>query len=182
MSAASRWARILNGFSSLISRRSAISRRMRAIATLSKPESFGFDAIVEHARAAGAERLLDGRSTLRRAVAEQTAAAAGAPHLRRRRPSGRGAIDELVDRRRRHARREPLAVLPFDSDVPSDGCPVAAFECRPQLDRCVADPLEAVEDMAIAVDVPLEDVPIVRAGVARRAGVGQHDATLERSE
>src|SRR4030095_4199664 len=107
---------------------------MRAIATLSKPESFGFDAIAEQARAAGAERLLDGRSTLRRAVAEQTAAAARAADLHRRRPRVRGAAEELVDRGRRHAGREPLAVLPFDSDVLSDGRPVAAFECRPQLD------------------------------------------------
>ena len=54
MSAPLRYARILNGLSFLISRRSAISRRMRAIARLSKPQAFRLDAVVEHARAAGA--------------------------------------------------------------------------------------------------------------------------------
>ena len=52
-------------------------------------------------------------------------------------------------------------------------------ERRPHRDGRVADPLEAVEDVAIAVDVPLGDLPVVRAGVARRAGVGEHDAPLE---
>ena len=44
-------------------------------------------------------------------------------------------------------------------------------------DRGVADPLEAVEDVAVAVDVPLGDLPVVRAGIAaarrcRRARCG----------
>ena len=91
MSAPFRYARILNGLSFLISRRSAISRRMRAIARLSKPQSFGLDAVVEHARAAGGQRRGDRRARLRRTVAEETAAAACAADLGRRRAGGRGA-------------------------------------------------------------------------------------------
>ena len=56
MSAPLRYARILNGLSFLISRRSAISRRMRAIARLSNPQAFRLDAVVEQARAAARER------------------------------------------------------------------------------------------------------------------------------
>src|SRR5215510_13715664 len=119
MSAALRYARILNGFSSLISSRSAISRRMRAIAALSKPESFRFDAVVEQAGAAVGERLCDRPAGRRRAVAEQAAAAARAADLRCRGAGRKRAVDEIVDRRRRDARREPLAVVPLDRDVPA---------------------------------------------------------------
>src|SRR4051794_27789773 len=110
MSAAFRYARILNGLSPLISSRSATSRRTRAIAWLSKPQTFGLDAVVEHARAAGRERLGDGRADTGRAVAEQAAAAAGAAHFRGRRARGFRAGNQIVDGRGRHAGREPLAV------------------------------------------------------------------------
>ena len=81
MSAPLRYARILNGLSSLISSRSAISRRMRAIAALSKPQAFGLDAVVEQARAAGGERRGD-----RRARARAGRSRTGSRRRRRRRP------------------------------------------------------------------------------------------------
>src|SRR5689334_3989011 len=140
MSAPLRYARILKGFSSLISSRSAISRRTRAMAALSNPEPFGFDAVVEQPRAAGGERLRNRR-------------------LRAR--------DQRVDRRRRDAGCEPLPVVPLDGNLPPDPIPVAALERRAHRRRGVADPLEAVEDVAIAVGVALGDLPVVRAGMAR---------------
>src|SRR5262245_36408279 len=104
MSPALRYARILNGFSFLISRRSAISLRIRAIPALSKPQAFGFDAKVQDPRATAGERRGDRLVSRRRAIAEQTAATAGPTHL-----GGRGArsartIDQILDERRRHAR------------------------------------------------------------------------------
>src|SRR5262245_51737082 len=151
MSAALRYARILNGFSSLISSRSAISRRMRAIAALSKPESFRFDAVVQQTGAPAHERLRDRLAGSRRTVAEQTPAAAGAAHLCCRRARRERAIDEIVDRRRGDAWRKPLAVLPLDGDVPADRRPVLALEGRPQIERRVADAFEAIEHVAVAV-------------------------------
>src|ERR1700730_3955118 len=75
MSAPFRYARILNGLSALISRRSAISRRMRATAWLSNPQPFDLDAVIQEARAARLQREGDRRPCRRRAVTEQTAAA-----------------------------------------------------------------------------------------------------------
>src|SRR4029450_7026261 len=100
MSAPFRYARILNGFSSLISRRSAISRRMRAMAGLSNPEPFPFDAPVEHAGAAGDESGGDRQLYVRWSVAEQTAAAASSPHLGRCGPGLSRAFHELLHDRR----------------------------------------------------------------------------------
>src|SRR6266852_5802609 len=105
MSAPLRYARILNGLSFLISRRSAISRRMRAIARLSKPEAFGLDMVVERPRAAGRERF-------------------------GRRASGFRARHQIVDRRRRDAGRQALAVFPLDANLPADFIPIAALERR----------------------------------------------------
>src|SRR5262245_55062228 len=179
MSAAFRYARIFIGFSSWISRRSAISRRMRAIAALSNPQPFGVDVVIEQPRAAGGQRRFDRRPALGRTVAEEAATAARAAHFGRSRARARGSGDQIVDRRRRHTRGEPLAVVPLDGDVLADGGPVAARERRSQRHRRVADAFEAVEDLAIAVDVPLEDLPVVRSRVPRRAGVGEHDPALE---
>src|SRR5215831_4227112 len=173
MSAPFRYARILNGLSFLISSRSAISRRMRAIWPLSNAQAFHVDVVVEHLRPAGSKRVGDRGSLLRRAVAEDAAAAAGAADLRGRGAGRRGARAERVDRRRRDAGRETLAVLPFRGDVTADCVPVLALERLPQRDRRIANPLEAVEDRAVAVDVALHDVPVVRARITRRAGVGE---------
>ena len=46
-------------------------------------------------------------------------------------------------------------------------------------DGGVANPLEAVEDLLVAVEMPLGDLPVVGAGVARGARVGDDDALLE---
>ena len=48
-------------------------------------------------------------------------------------------------------------------------------------DRGIANPLEAVEDVPVAVEVTLGDLPVVRPGIARRAGVGEHDARCSSS-
>jgi len=47
------------------------------MAALSKPQPFGFDVVIEQARAAGGQRLGDRRPRVRRAEAEQAAATAG---------------------------------------------------------------------------------------------------------
>ena len=45
--------------------------------------------------------------------------------------------------------------------------------------RGVANALEAIEDVRVAVDVPLGDLPVIGAGIARLAGVAEHQAPLE---
>src|SRR5437763_1509692 len=125
------------------------------------------------------ERALDGGAGFRRTVAEQTSAAASAADLRGRRARGFRACDETVDHRRRDARREPLAVIPFDLDLLADLHPIALLERLAHRERRVADPLETVEDMRVAVDVPLGDLPVVRAGISRRARISENDSALE---
>src|SRR4029078_7885472 len=149
-----------NGLSFLISSRSAISRRMRAIAWLSNEQPLRLDFVVENPRPAGSERFGNRRAFRGGAEAEQAPAAAGAAYL------GRGGADEgrpsdqRLDLPGRHAGRQALAVLPFGRDAAADRFPVAALERHAHLRGGVADPFEAVEDLAIAVDVPLGDVPV----------------------
>src|SRR5258706_14055884 len=116
MSAPLRYARILNGLSSLISRRSAVSRRMRAIAWLSKPQAFGLDAVVQQTRAPVRECCGDRLSRRRGTVAEQTTASPGTADFRPGRAGRSGASDKGLDDRRGDTRRQPLPVVPFNRD------------------------------------------------------------------
>src|SRR5947208_10092585 len=127
MSAPFRYARILNGLSFLISRRSAISRRIRAMAGLSKQEPFGLDVVIEHARTPAGERFGDSVMHFRRTIAEQAAAPAGPAHLRRRGAGSACPRDEVLDRRGRDARRKPLPVVPLDRNLPADLVPIPAL-------------------------------------------------------
>ena len=72
------------------------------------------------ARAPAMAGRADGRT-----VAEEAPAAAGAADLGGGRARGRGARDQVLDHRRRHARREALPVVPLDGDLPADLVPVA---------------------------------------------------------
>src|SRR5438270_6488451 len=103
MSAPFRYARILNGLSFLISRRSAISRRIRAMAGLSNPESVGLDVVIEHARTPAGERFGDRVAHFRRPIAEQAAATARTADLRRRGAGAACPRDKVLDRRGRDA-------------------------------------------------------------------------------
>src|SRR5207302_8206501 len=117
ISAPLRYARILNGLSFLISRRSAISSRIRAIAALSKPQSFCLDPVFEEPRAACGKRGTNRRLRFRRPVREKAAAAAGTADLGCRRARGAGARDQVVYGGRRDAGCEPFPVLPFFGDL-----------------------------------------------------------------
>src|SRR6185503_13148892 len=83
VSAAERYARILNAFSPLISSRSAISPSTCAIAALSTSEPVALEGEVDQPGAAAGERVADARGRLRRPKAEQAAAATGAADLGR---------------------------------------------------------------------------------------------------
>src|SRR5439155_2100702 len=179
ISAPERYARILNGLSFLISSRSAISPRMRAMARLSKPQAFRFDVILEQARTSRSQRRSDGVARRWRAVAEEAAAAARSAHFGGGRAGGRRARDEIVDRGRGHAGREALAGVPLGRDLPADLVPVAALKRRTHCRRRIANPLETVEDVPIAVDMALGDLPVVRARIAGLTRIGEHHAALE---
>src|SRR2546426_9856696 len=178
MSAPFRYARILNGLSFLISRRSAIARRMWAIARLSNSQAFDLDSVVEESRAAGRERLGDRGSCREWTVAEETPTAARAADFRGSRAGCTRARDEILNGRRRHARREPLAVLPLGGDLPADFAPVTALQRRTHGDPDVADALEAIEGVAVAGGVGLGDLPVIGGGVGRRAGESERDFAL----
>ena len=61
-----------------------------------------------------------------------------------------------------------------------DTGPVAATQCVAHAAGGVRNPFEAVEHMAVSVDVPFHDFPVVRARKMGRAGVRKHDAALQR--
>ncbi len=103
------------------------ARDRRVIQPAGLPSRCGSRARARRRRRARA--AIAGRAR-RRAVAEQTAAAAGAADLGGGRAGGRRARDQVVDRRRRDAGREPLAVVPLHGDLPADLVPVAALERR----------------------------------------------------
>jgi hypothetical protein len=90
----------------------------------------GLDGEVEHARPGGGERLPDGRHVRGLADAEEAAAAARAADLAAVAPAVRAASQHRIDGRRRHAWREPLAVLPFLGDLAPDLGPVAGSSAR----------------------------------------------------
>src|SRR5919204_3463210 len=127
MSAPLRYARILNGLSLRISRRSAISRSICAIAALSKLQPFHLDPELEHPRASRGKRVSDGGSGLRRPEAEQTSATARAAHLRPRCTRGTCTQHQFVDHRRRDARRKSFAIVPLLGDLPAHLVPVASL-------------------------------------------------------
>src|SRR3989454_4766961 len=179
MAAPFRYARILNGLSFLIPRRSAIARRMWAIARLSNSQAFDLDSVVEESRAAGRERLGDRGSCREWTVAEETPTAARAADFRGSRAGCTRARDEILNGRRRHARREPLAVLPLGGDLPADFAPVTALQRRTHGDPDVADALEAIEGVAVALDVGLGGLPVIGAGGARRARGSEHELPPE---
>src|ERR1700733_9646549 len=100
---------------------------MRAIAGLSKAETFRLDLELEHAGALSSQRRRDGRFGLRRAVAEQAAAAARAADFCGRGSGGSSAVDQVVDIWCRDAGGQPFAVLPFPRNLAADFVPLAAF-------------------------------------------------------
>src|SRR5579862_9716531 len=149
MSAPFRYARILNGLSPLISRRSAISPRTRATDRLSNPQAFRFEAVLEQAGAAARERFSDTVARVGRSVAEKAPAAPRAADFRCRGAGLPGAGDQVVDGRRRDPGREPLPVVPLSGDLAADFIPVAGLERSSHGNGCVADALEAVENVLI---------------------------------
>src|SRR5215204_923194 len=170
-SAAERYARILNALSPLISSRSAICASTCAIDLLSTRQPVALERVVEHPRAAAGHRRRDLGALPRRSVAEHAPPATGATHLRCGRASRSRPGDQGFDRGRGDSRRQLLAVLPLASDRTPDGVPVAAFERFAHVGGGVANTFEAVEDEAVAIDVALGDLPVVRSRVARLAGV-----------
>src|SRR5262245_44700602 len=176
MSPTFRYARILNGFSFLISRRSAVSWRTREISLLRiarhggpsiDSQTIRLDLVVEDAGPSLGEGSRDRVMRSRRSVTEQATAAARATNLRRSGPRRAGALDELVDHRCRDTRREALAVVPLDGDLAAHFVPVGTFERSAHSGRRIADSFEAVEDVPVAIDVALRDLPVVGSGVSR---------------
>src|SRR6266511_3249977 len=100
MSAPFRYARILKGLSFLISSRSATSRRIRAIARLSNPQTFHLDTVLEESGAAFDQRADDGRACFGWTITEQAPAPPGAAHFGGRRSGLTCSCDQLIDRRR----------------------------------------------------------------------------------
>ena len=192
-SAALRYARILNGFSFLISSRSPISASTRAMARLFKcvrRQRGGRRG----SRAAALRSRSGSRGAARRwpaSAVRMAGTASGSPMQNRQppppapqtlppsAPAAPRRRQHGIDRRGRDAGREPLAVLPFVGHVTADRRPSRARSSAARMSHGdVADPAEAAWTCAVAVDVALGHFPVVDPGVARGVGVGEHEARL----
>ena len=179
VSAPFRYARILKGFSPLISSRSAISASTRATAMLSNPQALGLDVVVQQLRACpppprrerrrGVTAARRRRCTPRRRPRRTFAASAPARPALAIKLSMNGVVTPGA---RRFRFSHSAAICRPTSSQSS-----RASACR-RGDRGVADPLEAVEDLAVAVDVPLGHLPVVRprSCAGRRCRPGQSAA------
>src|SRR4051812_19385384 len=179
MSAPFRYARILKGLSLLISRRSAISRRILAMAGLSNLQTFRLDVIVEQMRPSLGEGVGDRRPCVRRTKAEEAPAAACATDLGAGGARSCSPADQVFDGGRRHAGGEALPVGPLLGDLTPHRVPVAALKTGPHGHCGVTYAFETVEHVAIAIEVSFDDLPVIRAGLPWGASVGQDDAAFE---
>src|SRR5687767_11169743 len=146
---------------------------MRAMPRLSKSKTLGLDAEVEQTRTASGQRCGNGVAAVWWTVAEQAAAASRAAHLGGGGAGAHGARNQRLDRRRGDARRQLFACGPLARQLTPDLVPVAGLECGAHACGRIANPLEALENVAIPIEMPLGDLPIIGARVARRAGVGE---------
>ena len=116
-------------------------------------QSLGLDSKVEQLGATCDERCTYGGGLVGRSQAKQTSSAAGSTHLGGLSTRGAGASDQIVDLWGTDAGGEAFAVAPFLGEIVSNCLPVLAFEGSAHRDRGVANPLEAVEHIPIALDM-----------------------------
>ncbi len=143
-------------------------------------QALGLDGEVQELAARRRDGVADGWDAIGLAEAEEAAATAGAADLAAGRAGSRRA--------RRGWRRSPASSRP--APAPS-GSPIrrrsggrprstsprsSASRIAPAMSRM--RPNRSLH-VAIAVDMPLGDFPVVDAGVAGRAGVGEHQSLLE---
>ena len=192
VSAALRYARILNGFSPLISRRSPISAKTRAMRQVFHDASSSRHAGLDAASPPTRSGSRGARRRPRRSRGGPRARARARSRQNRQPPPP--APQTLPPYRagiacgRQHARRSPAVVTPGARPLRFSH---SSATCRPtsgQSPRSSASRMatamsrmraEALLDFAVPVDVPLGDLPVVDARVARGAGVGEHEPPLE---
>ena len=112
------------------------------------------------------------------AVEGDAAAAAGAADFWGDGTIGESGLDEVIHLRRCDVGRETFASrMRFGQDLAESG-PVFFLQSGTSIFRCVADAFEDVEYFRVAVDVSFCDLPIVRSGISRLAGVAYDDAAF----
>ena len=70
-------------------------------------------------------------------------------------------------------------MFPLQRDLPADFIPVLPNQGVAHAGGDVANPLEMVEDVPVAVDVPLGHLPIIDSRLTGGARVRQYDSPLE---
>ena len=108
-----------------------------------------------------------------------TAAAASSANFGAKTSLPTGYANQFVDEGRGNPRSIGPPQLPLRAEQTRDLVPVAAKKRFVHGTRDLGNLLEVAEDMAVAVDVGLEDFPVIDAGLPRGAGVGKHKAGLD---
>ncbi len=127
----------------------------------------------------GGQFLLDPRAGVGRNDEQDAATASRTADLGAKRSVSPGDGDEAVDKRSGDGRRVAAAQLPLLPQESRGFLPVGGGEGRPHGARDGGDVLEVAQDAPVAVDVALEDLPVIDAALARRAGVGEDKAAVE---
>ena len=76
--------------------------------------------------------------------------------------------------------REPLAIGVRHYENIAEIIPFACEEALSGSDCRIANAFKDLKDLAVAVDMPFCDLPVVNAGIARLARVADGDAAFER--
>ena len=90
-----------------------------------------------------------------------------------------GNADQFVDERRGDSRSVAAAQLPFLAEQARHLVPLGIGQRLVHGAGDFNDAFEVAEHPLVAIDVGLENFPIVDTGLARRAGVGQNKARLD---
>ena len=123
--------------------------------------------------------MLDALAGIRFDHEQHAAAASGSADL-----GTEGAVlardgNEAVDERRGDGGRIGAAKLPLLAQKASGLRPVGGSDGGAHGAGNFADSLEVAEDLAVAIDVALEDLPVVDAALTRGSGIGEDKAAVK---
>jgi hypothetical protein len=110
---------------------------------------------------------------------DHATAAAGTANLSSERALPPGVFNYAVDEFRGYGGQISLAKKPLFTHQPAGLVPFGGFQRHAQQLRDLGDFLHTVTDGALAIDVRLENFPIVNAMLAGLAGVTNHDAAFQ---
>ena len=94
-------------------------------------------------------------------------------------PAARPTRDEHVDLRSGDPRSQLFPQGPLGSQLPADLRPILTFERLPHHDGDVTNLSEEIDDLLVAIEMALRDLPVIDPRVAGFSRVSQDDSLFE---